>query len=94
MIIKPIKSLMIDIEFNNGNLNSNNVVAINHNLLFFLFLKIIKIKFKTKLQTFICSKIFKVLTKSWLLIFIHNLLEWNESKLSIFIKIYTIRSYF
>ena len=43
MIVKP--KLLSNYVFNNVNSNGENVVAINCNLIFFLFLKIVKIEF-------------------------------------------------
>ena len=73
-------------EFNNVNSNGENVVAINlHSI--FLFLKIVKIEFKMKLQRFFCLELFLVPAKLNIPYLSPHLSKWNESKLPMFIKI-------
>ena len=57
---------------------------------FFLFLKIVKVEFKMKLQSSFCLEFSQVPTKHDSLYLSLHLLEWNDSKLPIFIKIYRI----
>ena len=80
-------------QFDNGNPSGKNVVAINYDCFLFLVSKIIKIEFKMKLQSFFWNfpKCLQNYDSSYLS---HHLLEWNESKLPMFRKIYTKRIYF
>ena len=74
-------------ESNNANPNGENVVAINLKLFHFSFLKIVEIEFKMKLLSFFGLKFFQMPTKQDFLYLLPHLLEWNESKLPMFIKI-------
>ena len=75
-------------EFNNVNSNGENVVAINLKLSHFSFLEIVKIEFKMKLQSlFLSFELFKVPAKFDFPYLSPHLLEWNKSKLPMFIKI-------
>ena len=69
----------------------NYVVAINLKLFHFSFLKIIEIEFEMKLQSFFLWEFFQVLTNHDLSYLSPLISEWIESKLPMFIKIYTIR---
>ena len=57
----------------------------------FSFLKIVKIEFKMTLQSFFCLEFSIVPAKHNFLYLSLHILEWNQSKLPMFIKIYTIR---
>ena len=81
-------------EFNNINPIGENVVTINCNLFpSFCFSELLKIKFKMKFQSSFCLEFFQMLAKHDFLYLSLHLLKWNESKLSMFIKIYTIRNF-
>ena len=81
-------------EFNNVNSNVENVVTKIFNLFVCLFFKVVKIEFIMKLQSFFCLEFSKVPTKHDFFYLSLHLLGWNESKLPMFIKIYTIRCSF
>ena len=76
-------------ESNNVNPNNENVIAINLNLFYFFFLKIVKIEFKMKLHfiLFFYLEFSYVLAKLDFPYLSPHLSKWNESKLSMFIKI-------
>ena len=74
-------------EPHNANPNGENVVAINPKNFHFSFLKIVDIEFKMKLQSFFSLEFFQVPAKLDLPHLSPHLLEWNESKLPMFIKI-------
>ena len=82
------------VEFNNVNSNDENVVAINCNLSFYFILKIVKIEFKMTFQSFFWLEFLQMPRKHDFLNLSFHLSEWNESKLPMFIKIYSIRCYF
>ena len=72
---------------NNANPNGENVVATNLKLSLFFFLKIVEIDFKMKLQSSFDLEFFQVPAKLDFPYLSPHLSEWNESKLSMFIKI-------
>ena len=95
MIVKPKSLYCVDIELNNVNSNNDNFVAINCNLLICLFfLKIVKIEFKMTFQIVFCLEFLQLFGKHDFLYLSFHLSKWNESKLPMFIKIYSIRCYF
>ena len=75
-------------EINIINSNGGNVVALILKLFHFFYLKIVEIEFKMTLQSFFGLEFFQVSTKLDFPYLSHHLSKWNESKLSIFIKIY------
>ena len=76
-----------------ANPNGENIVSINLKLFHFFFLKIVEIEFKMKLQSFFVE-FSQVPRKHNFLYLSPHLSKWNESKLPLFLTIYTIRSNF
>ena len=81
----------VDVEFNNLNVIGVNAITINCNLFFLFVFKIVKIDFKMKLQSYFCLDFFQMPTKHGFLYLSLHLSKWNESKLLMLIKIYTIK---
>ena len=76
--MKNLFTNYVDMEFNNVNSNSENVVAINLKLFHFSVLKIVEIEFKMKLQRFSCLEFFQVLAKLDFPYLSPHLSKWNE----------------